>query len=86
MDVSATPAARSRVAFVNIEVADAGAIYASLAPDTRKTRSALWVLFAVGKGAGRTLWFPEWTAGLDSETLARAVREAMGRPISSQVS
>ena len=84
-DVSATAAARSRVAFVSIEVSDPAVIYASLAPDTQKTRTALWVLLALGKPAGRTLWFGEWTAGLDSETLARAVREAMGRPHASQV-
>jgi hypothetical protein len=85
VDVSATAAARSRVAFVSIEVSDPGAIYASLDPDTKKMRTALWVLLALGKPAGRTLWFGEWTAGLDSETLARAVREAMGRPHAAQV-
>jgi hypothetical protein len=85
VDVSATAASRSRVAFVSIEVSDPGAIYASLAPDTKKMRTALWVLLALGKPAGRTFWFGEWTAGLDSETLARAVREATGRPHASQV-
>ena len=84
VNVSATAAAPSRVAFVNIEVADSRAIYASLAPDTEKTRSALWVLLALGKPAGRTFWFGEWTAGLDSETLARAIREATGLPHPSQ--
>jgi hypothetical protein len=85
IDVSATPAARSRRASVNIEVADSSAIYASLAPDVQKTRSALWVLLALGKPSGRALWLAEWTGGLDGETLARAVREAVGRPHASQV-
>jgi hypothetical protein len=76
VDVALTGPARHPSA--NLRVAAPGQILASVSPDTRRTRQRAELLFLLGTPRGQALAFDNWTAGLDSATLARAVREAMG--------
>jgi hypothetical protein len=86
VSVATTEATRSHIAWVDVEVANPIAVFASLVPDTPKARTALWLLFALGKPNGRALKFHEWSGGVDAPTLARAIREATGRaPPASEV-
>jgi len=79
VSVAATETTRSHIAWVDVEVADPASVFASLVPDTPRARTALWLLFALGKPNGRALKFHEWSGGVDAATLARAIREATGR-------
>jgi hypothetical protein len=77
VDVWITPAANPPV---NVQIADPVHLLATVDPDTPRNRSRLQTSLAIGSISGRSLVFHNWTAGLDSATLARAVRDAMGSP------
>ena len=77
VDVGIRPAANP---LINVQIADPIRLLATIEPDTPQNRRRLQVMLAVGSVSGRTMVFFNWTAGLDSATLARALRETMGDP------
>jgi hypothetical protein len=62
--------------FTNVRVTGPGQIVASVIPNDDRSRS--WVFWALARGTprGQALQFFDWTAGLDTLTLARALQEA----------
>jgi hypothetical protein len=62
----------------NLHVAGPQQILSSLTPDTPRNRQGAELLFHLGNPRGQALRFWNWTAGLDSASLVRAVREATG--------
>lgn len=62
----------------NLRVVAPRQIMASLSPDTRRDRMNAEVLLGLGEPRGEAFRFDEWTAGLDADTLVRAIREATG--------
>ena len=62
----------------NLRVAAPRQIIASLSPDTRRGRMNAELLLGLGEPRGEAFHFAEWTAGLDADTLVRAIREATG--------
>jgi hypothetical protein len=69
---------------LHVEIAEPHRLLATVEPDNPQNRRRLQFWLAVWSHSGRTVVvFHNWTAGLDSASLKRAIREAMGEPLSS---
>lgn len=78
LDVAIVPAANPAL---NVEIAEPHRLLATVEPDSPQHRRRLQNWLAVWSHSGRTLlFFPNWTAGLDSATLSRAISEAKSGP------
>lgn len=63
---------------VNVRVVDPTRTIASVEPDTARNRGRVHVRFELGEPRGQALSLDPWTAGLDSDTLARLILSAIG--------
>jgi hypothetical protein len=52
---------------------------ASVSPNTERNRWSVERMLGMGSPGRQALTFNNWTAGLDGATLARTVRELMGK-------
>jgi hypothetical protein len=63
----------------NLRVVARDPILATVTPNTSRNRWYVELLLRLGEPTGEAILFSNWSGGLDSATLARAVREAMGK-------
>jgi hypothetical protein len=69
--------------YTNIRVADPTPIIASVTPDSPRNRSMVWTALQLGAPRGRAFPLWDWTGGLDTATLRRALRAAIGEGAAS---
>jgi hypothetical protein len=63
----------------NVRVVARDPILATVTPNTSRNRWYVELQLRLGSPSGQALLFNNWAGGLDSATLARGMREAMGR-------
>jgi len=63
---------------VNVRVVDPSRTIASVEPDTARNRGRVQMRLELGEPRGQAISLEPWTAGLDSDTLARLIRSAIG--------
>lgn len=76
VEVSQTGPAHYRP--VNVRVVDPGRTIASVEPDNPRNRGRVHTRFELGEPRGQAISLAPWTGGLDSDTLARLLRSAIG--------
>lgn len=76
VEVSQTGPAHHRP--VNVRVVDPGRTIASVQPDNPRNRGRVHTRFELGEPRGHAISLDPWTGGLDSDTLARLIRSALG--------
>jgi hypothetical protein len=64
---------------VSVRVIGAPALIAAATPDTPSSRGRVHTFFALGEPPGEAFSLGPWTAGLDSDTLARLLNAATGK-------
>ena len=63
---------------VNVRVVDPSRTIASVEPNTARNRGRVHTRFELGEPRGQAISLEPWTAGLDSDTLVRLIRSAIG--------